>query len=142
MHAAALLLMGLASAGAVTPREAAPRHTYSLIAATWPSDVVEPPCDPGTFCDVFVTNVRFAGVETLAGPKVPQSLILFLGWHGMLPPGQHFLAAAWREKGRWRAQWAGDFDPHNCVSADTLSFYRIPVPLGAVTKEDRVCFRQ
>jgi hypothetical protein len=139
-RAAALVLVGLATAGAVTPPEQAPRHRYSLIAATWPSGVVEPPCDPGMMCDVFVTNVPFADVETLAGPPVPRAAIFFLGWHGMLPPGEHFLAAAWREKGRWRAQRAGDFDQNNCVSADTLSYYRIPVPPRTSKKDDRICF--
>jgi hypothetical protein len=136
------LLIALTAAGAGAPAEHAPRHTYSLISASWPDDEVEPPCGPGVICDIFVTKVAFAGVATVAGPRIPQSLTLFLGWHGMLPPREHFLAAAWWEKGRWHARWEGDFDEEGCVSTETFSYYRISVPSEGYRKDDRICFRR
>jgi hypothetical protein len=141
MRAATLLLIGLATAGAGEPMEQAPRHAYSLVIATWPTDLPRPPCEGEVVCDVVVTKVRFADLTTVAGPRVPEALTLHLGWHGAPPPGQRFLAAVWLAKGQWRAHWVGDFGAEDCVSADTLSEYRIALPPQARRKGDEICFR-
>ncbi|HEX4736390.1 MAG TPA: hypothetical protein VH331_02390 [Allosphingosinicella sp.] len=140
MRAAALLLTGLAAMGPAAAENTS-RHTYSLIAATWPSDMAELPCDKEAICDVFVTKVRLREVTTLAGPLVPQPVTLFPGWHGMPAPGRHFLAATWQEKGQWHAHWLGTFDPDGCVPANLLSEYHIAAPRQVLRKDDRICFR-
>jgi hypothetical protein len=140
MRAAALLLFGLAATASGEPSDEPPRHAYSLIVAIWPVDMPTPPCAGEVICDVMVGKVQFPHVTTLAGPRVPEPLTLYLGWHGMLPRGERFSAAVWREKGVWHAHWVPDFRPDNCVSADTLSDYRIRVPREAYRKGTAICF--
>jgi hypothetical protein len=140
MRAATLLLIGLATAAIGAPFEQAPRHAYSLIVAAWPTDLPRSPCEGEVICDAMVAKVRLAHVTTVAGPHVPQAVTLHLGWHGAPPPGQRFMVAVWQEKGRWLAHWVADLDADDCVPANTLSEYPIPLSPRAHRKGDEICF--